>query len=607
MFPKNLGSDSDNKQSKASEEAKKALFAKIERDEKARQLLKRFDEARKERSQFNSIWQEVADYVLPYRGGFYELSDTGESIALKDKNAEIYDDTGTNALIKSASALYSYTANPATKWFYLTLMPVTSNALSGITKKKSRSASKNTLNTLLNNGAVKIWLADCSEIVAKYINTAASSTFHCTCQEWLAFAESGCIVLEDYSEKVLTFHPISVKDMFILNSINGGVGEVYRVCRMTTEQAYDQFGEMAGDAVKNSLTSSPLKKRIYIHAIIPRPHRDPKKKDVYNMPFASYWIDYQTKELVYESGYEEMPCGVGRLNVPPGYTHGFSPAMNVRHTIASLNKLCKQRLMAGDLALQPPMNVPLDTYTSPIVFKPAALNYHEPDAGSLAQPINATGSFQIALEAITDAREQVRQGMMIDLIEQTDKDNTYQAMQEQLLQLKLMSPWQGNLERDYFNPIVKRVFNILYRRGGILPDPPEILVQALAEGVIGFGIEYCSPLAKAQKHFSVTAIEQVVGLAGGLAQFGSMDLIDVEELVRLYTELIGAPPKILKTPERIQQEREELARMQQQQQQMAMQMAQMQQVQQGAQAMRDFSQAQSNDAAAQQMMAQGIQ
>ena len=607
MFPKDLGNGLNEKSAKASEEARKALFSKIERDEKARQLLKRFSEARKERSQFNSIWQEVADYVLPYRGGFYDLSDTGESIALKDKNPEIYDDTGTNALIKSASALYSYTANPATKWFYLTLMPVASKSLGGITKKTPMNESKLTLNTLLNTGEVRTWLADCSDIVAKYINAAASSTFHCTCQEWLAFAESGCMVLEDYSEKILSFHPISVKDLFILNSANGGIGEVYRVCRMTTEQAYDQFGDRAGDVVKNALTSTPLKKRIYIHAILPRTHRDPKKKDVLNMPFASYWIDYQTKELVHESGYEEMPCGVGRLNVPPGYTHGFSPAMNVRHTIASLNKLCKQRLMAGDLALQPPMNVPVDTYTNPIVFKPAALNYYEADAGSVAQPMNSTGSYQIALETITDAREQVRQGMMIDLIEQSDKDNTYQAMQEQLLQLKLMSPWQGNLERDYFNPIVKRVFNILYRRGGILPDPPEILLKALQEGTIGFGIEYCSPLAKAQRHFSVTAIEQVVGLAGGLAQFGSMDLLDIEELVRLYTELIGAPPKILKTPERIQQEREQAAMLQQQQQQMAMQMAQMQQVQQGAQAMRDFSQAQSNDATAQQMMAKGIQ
>ena len=602
MFPKNLEATIEKQKSITTKE----VAAKLENDEKARQILKRFNEAKKERAQFNSIWQEVADYVLPYRGGFYEMADTGECIALRDKNPEIYDDTGTNALVKSASALYSYTANPATRWFYFTLAPADSNGLKNISKKKaSPKASRLALLNILKNGEVKRWLEETTDIVSSYINRNTSSTFHCTCQEWLAFAESGCIVLEDYSSKVLTFHPISVKDMFILNAADGSVGEVYRVCRMTNEQAYATFGEQVGRIVKNEIVNSSLKKRVYIHAIIPRAVRDPKKKDVFNMPIASYWIDYQSKELVLESGYEEMPCGVGRLNVPPGYTHGFSPAMNIRHTMASLNKLCKQRLTAGDMALTPPLNVPLDTYTNPIALKPAALNYYDPDAGSLASPINATGSFQIALDSITDAREQVRQGMMIDLIEQTDKDNTYQAMQEQLLQLKLMSPWQGNLERDYFSPIVRRVFNILYRRGGILPDVPAILVEAIKAGTVSMNIEYCSPLAKAQKHFSVTAIEQVVAMAGGLAQFGAIDIVNVEEIVRLYTELIGAPTKVLKTEEQLAEERQAQAQMKMQQQQMAMQMAQMQQLQQGAQAARDMSQAQSNEAATTQMMQGG--
>ena len=91
---------------------------------------------------------------------------------------------------------------------------------------------------------------------------------------------------------------------------------------------------------------------------------------------------------------------------------------------------------AGDLALTPAMNVPIDTYLNPLSMKPAALNYHEPDAAFRAEPMHTIGNFQINIDTIQDAREQVRQGMLIDLINQNDKDNTYQAMQEQLLQLR---------------------------------------------------------------------------------------------------------------------------------------------------------------------------
>ena len=80
----------------------------LENIEKARQLLKRFQEAKKKREQYVPIWQEVANYVLPYRGGFYDVAPNSGAITTFDRNAEIYDDTAPNALIKAASALYSY-------------------------------------------------------------------------------------------------------------------------------------------------------------------------------------------------------------------------------------------------------------------------------------------------------------------------------------------------------------------------------------------------------------------------------------------------------------------------------------------------------------------
>lgn len=572
------------------------LAKMLEQDEKARQLFKRFNEAKNKRESYLQIWQEVSSYVLPYRGGFYDITPNTGAISLYDRHVEIYDDTATNALTKAASALYSYTANPATQWFNfkLTTLPNT----------KKKPPENMTINSLMQNYDNKNYLETISKITCSYINEHISSPYHGFCQELIAYSISGFLVLEDFSEQVLNIQPVSAKDIFVLNNVYGGIGEVYRTVILTNEQAVQMFGNAVGPQILNDVTNNPLKERVFVHAVIPRQVYDPNSKDKLNMPIASYWLDYQSRKLVLESGYEEFPYCIGRINVPAGYTYGFSPAMNLRHTIKSLNKLAKQKLNAGDLALHPAMNVPIDTYINPLSMKPAALNYHEMDAQRVAEPMHTIGNFEINIETIRDAREQVRQGLMIDLIEQTDKDNTYQAMQEQLLQLKLMSPWQGSLEKDALKPLAIRVFRILQRRGGILPEPPEQLKEAFNSG-FGLTMDFESPLAKAQRHFDVSAIERSLAFGAQLAQVGGMDILNVEKAMRLYTYLLGAPNEILYTEREVKQQRAEAARQQQELQQQQMMLQQAQMLQAGAQSAKDAAQADQASAMAQQQQQGG--
>ena len=552
-------------------------------------ILKRFDNAVNKKQQFLPIWQEVADLVLPMRGGFYNIDDYG-SVMPYDTHPEKYDDTATNALIKAASAFFSYTANPATQWFGFSLISSTNN------KNKQYS-----VNQLLKRREVRQYLDEAAATVARYINGNAQAGWHAVAQEVIAFSASGLFVIEDPSDAVVNIQPIALKDLSILNNVNGGVGEVYRTLPMTNEQVLQEFG-VKGCVPKEIVEAAlkdPLKERIIIHAVFPRIIRDVTLPDNKNMPYASVWVDKQSKSILYESGFEEMPYAIARINVPAGYIYGFSPAMNVRHTVKSLNKLVKQKLSAGDLALNPAMNVPMDTYLNPLSLKPAALNYHEPDAQFRAEPMHTIGNFQINTETIKDARDQVRQGLLIDLIEQNNKDNTYQAMQEQLLQLKLMSPWQGGIEKDCLKPLVMRVFAILDRRGGILPDMPAILQDAIKQGSVKLHIVYESPLAKAQQHFKVSAIERVLAFAGQAAQFGGLEAVNIDETVRLYSELLGAPQGMLYSPEELETKKAQQEAAIQAQQEAMLAQQQAAAAQAGAGAVRDMAQAQNLQAQSQ--------
>lgn len=551
------------------------------------QLLKRFKVAKDKRRQFETIWQTVSNYVLPYRGGFYSITESG-NISPYDRNVAIYDDTATNALLKAASAMYSYTANPATQWFHFGLQAA------GVSKDKNK-----TVHSLLENREVRDWLSEAEEITAKYINSNSQEGFHALAQEVLAYSTSALYTVEDpFSENFLTIQPISIRDLYILNGAAGNPEEIYRAVVLTNEQVISQIGSVAGATIPKEIIEGaqkdPLKERTLIHCVYPRKNYDTKDPTGRGKPFASVWIDYTSKKVLLESGYDEMPYSIARINVPAGYVYGFAPAMNIRHTIQSLNKLAKQKLVAGDLALMPPMNVPMDTYLNPLSLKPAALNYHETDAQFRAEPMHTIGNYQINTETINDARNQVKQGLLIDLVEQNNKDNTYQAMQEQLLQLKLMSPWQGGIEKWCLRPLVIRVFNILMRRGGVIPEPPDILQQAMKDKKVRMQIDYDSPLARAQQHFKLSAIEQTMAFVAPLAQLGALEAINIDRLVKLYVDLVGAPTKILYTEEEIEQKRQEAEAAAQQQMAMQQQQMAMQQQQSEASSARDYSQALAN-------------
>ena len=83
-----------------------------------------------------------------------------------------------------------------------------------------------------------------------------------------------------------------------------------------------------------------------------------------------------------------------------------------------------------------------------------------------------------------------------------------------------------------------------------------------------------------------------------MAQFGSMDLVNIEDTMRLYVELVGAPSKILYSSKQLSEIRSQQAKAQEQQQGAIDQMAQMQQMKEGASAYKDVAQAQATAAQA---------
>jgi len=131
----------------------------------------------------------------------------------------------------------------------------------------------------------------------------------------------------------------------------------------------------------------------------------------------------------------------------------------------------------------------------------------------------------------------------------------------------MLGPVLGRLQSEMLDPIIERTFNILMRNGQI-PPPPE----SLADEEIT--IEYVSPLANAQKGARVTALTNILGLAGQIAGVVPevIDKIDTDRAIDQAADIFGVSPSLIRDEEQvlaIRQGRAEAEAQAQKQQQIA--------------------------------------
>jgi len=117
----------------------------------------------------------------------------------------------------------------------------------------------------------------------------------------------------------------------------------------------------------------------------------------------------------------------------------------------------------------------------------------------------------------------------------TEVQVRYELMQ------RLLGPTLGRFQSEFLNPLIERVFGIMYRAGALMQEPDIIKGTKI-------DVEYLGPLARSQRMEESVAIERLYSLAMNIAQIDPaiMDNIDHDEAVRLRGKLLGVPKTVLR-------------------------------------------------------------
>ena len=509
-------------------------------------LLSRFDKLKSQRQNWESHWQDVADYMQPRK------ADVTKQRARGDKRMElIFDSSPIQAVELLAASLHGMLTNPSTPWFTL--------------RFKDQDVD--------TEDEAKLWLQSATDAMYTAFNR---STFQQEIFELyhdlITFGTAAMFIEED-NDDLVKFSTRHINEVFIAENDKGRIDTIYRKFNISARAAVQKFGNKVSSDIEATVKKDPYSEIDIIHAVYPRDDFNPTKKDKSNMPFESVYIEVKTGNELSVSGFKEFPFVVPRYLKASNEIYGRSPAMTALPDVKMLNEMSKTTIKAAQKQVDPPLLVPDDGFLLPVRTVPGGLNFYRSGTRDRIEPLNIGANNPLGLNMEEQRRDSIRSVFYVNQLMMQDgpQMTATEVIQRNEEKMRLLGPVLGRLQSELLKPLIDRVFSILLRNN-MLPQAPEFLSGKDIE------IEYVSPLAKAQKSSELQSIMRAIEILGSLANVAPVfDYVNFDNLVKHLADIVGVPQKILKSQSQVNAERQEAQQKQQE-------MQQMQQVQQLAKA-----------------------
>jgi hypothetical protein len=519
-------------ESKAPEEVSRAERSKTD----LTYLQQRWSRLKTERSSWDGHWQEIAEATLP-RSGRFTPTDRNRG---EKKHNLIHDNTATTALRTLGAGMMAGATSPARPWFRLT-------------------SSDPALRT---NHNVMTWLAEVTDRMMRVF--AKSNTYRALPQiygELGAFGTAATIMLPD-DDNVIHHYPLTVGQYAIATNAKGQVDTLYRELQMTAAQLIKEFGEAnVSKHVKDLIKSNTPDETVnVIHAIEPRADRHAGKVDQKNMPWRSTYFELSETHpdsVLRESGFRRFPALVPRWSVIGGDDYGHGPGMDALGDTNQLQHEQHQKAIAINYQSQPPLQAPSSMKDEDVDLEPGGTTFVDNPSQSSGVRSLFESNLQLdhLLVDIQDVRERINRTYFADLFlllygreRQMTATEVAELSSERLL---VLGPVLESVHDELLEPMVDMTFDYMLEAGQIPEPPPELQGQDL-------DIEFVSMLAQAQRAIGANGMDRWLQTVGAVAQMKpeALDLVDTDEVVTTYAQMLGVDPDLVRSKDSVQDMRQ---------------------------------------------------
>ena len=494
------------------------------------------------RSNWDNLWQEVADRVWPQMADFVTKRTTGEK-----RTEKIFDSTAPLALDRASAAFHSLIVPDGQMWHGLSI---------------GREDG------LMENVAVKTWLEDIRKRMFS-MRRSARANFSGQAQECIrSLIGFGTLSMftEDVPGRGVRYKSIHLAELDVSENKDGQIDTAYRRFEFTARQAVEAFGlANMPDKIKSCLEKKDEQSKFeFIHYVAPSEDYNPTKRYANNR-FKSCYVSLEGKQVVDEGGYRRFPYHVSRYATNPREVYGRGPAIVLLPDIKMLNEQEKTRLRAGHLAVDPPLLLYEDGSLQGFQMRPRALNFGGVDEQGrhLVVPLQTGANLPWATDLLEERRKLINEGFWLTLF-QILVENPQMTATEAMLRAQekgqLLAPPVRRQETEWLGPMIRRELDILTEMGRIPEPPPEVLelLPVQYDPVTGFGeidlaevldIEYTNPLTRLIRSEDSIAILRTFEQLAPMAQVDPSvyDEFHPGRVAAELAEINGVPAKVRRT------------------------------------------------------------
>ncbi|QIB38132.1 phage tail protein [Rhizobium oryzihabitans] len=506
---------------------------------------------KKERNDYEALWQELNDFIAP---GRYRKGDAKETKG-RPQNSRIVDNSPLLAHRVARSGMQAGLTSPTRPWMRYSTFD----------------------DDMKEFGPVKNYLYQSTRKARDKL--AVSNIYNCLHSGYgdeLLFGQF-CMILTTNKGALHGIMPVAGQ-YWLAASGQQRVDTCYRRVWMTVEQVVGRFVVQANGDMDWSKTSTTIKncwdKGSYddwvevFNAIEPRHDRNPNIPTKAHKPFMSnYWEAGGPSKVMLEiSGFDRNPIIAPRWDIVGEDVYAaYCPGMDA---LPDVKMLQKEQIWKGQ---------GIEHQVKPAVVAPTALrnkrNSSLPGSVTYVDETNQNAAYRRAFDVnisvgdlaadIKDVDNRINRAFFADLfmaisnMQGIQPKNVYELTQRKEEQLQQLGPTVERQHHELIMPLADWVFGTLDDLNE-LPEPPQEL-----EGV-ELKIENISTLAQAQLAVSTGSIERflafVGNISGGNAQ--AMDKVDFDQAIDEYGDAVGVVPTIVRADDEVRKIRADRAEQQ---------------------------------------------
>ncbi len=509
-------------------------------------------------------WAVIARYLDPRRNiwltqGATTQPSPNSMVRGRMINQAILDSTGTIAMQVCANGLMSGLTSPSRPWFKL---------------KPSLMAA----GAAVDRDA-QLWFDD---VEARMYHVMSGSNFyqslHVMYGDLVSYGTAPMVIYEDVKQTIRCYNAVAGEYMIAVSSAMQPE-TLMRQFLMTVSAIVEMFGLENCPADVQELWRSkggPLEtEKIVCHAIEPNFSVASRNgQDVGNVvpsifPWREvYWIWGSSGERPLSTrGFYDPPHVAPRWAVTSNDPYGRSPGMDALPDVMQLQLMTARQAEAIEKIVRPPLIADQTLKNQPSSILPGHITYvTQLQTGNGMRPIYTVQPNLADMTANIQAiQRRIKEIFLNDLfmailgLETVRTATDIQSRNAE--KLTLVGPVIERFQNEALSPAIRRIFNIMARKGLLPPLPPSLQKMPVQ-------IEYVSPLAIAQRASSTVGIERTLALVGSMVGIWPQTkyVIDPVEAVTEYADYLSTSKKIVRSADQVQEAVDAEAQQMQQQQ-----------------------------------------